>query len=172
MRSTQTEPQIRLLAALCGLILVVAACSTSGGASVKPSTAAASQGSGTAHVVAVANGTVGAYLTGKDGMTLYIFTPDSADKSTCVDTCATTWPPFTVAAADALTPDAGVAGKLSTFARPDGTLQVSLNRAPLYYYAADTKAGETNGQGVGGKWFVAPPARAAASPAASGRSGY
>lgn len=122
--------------------------------------------------MAVANGTIGAYLTGANGMTLYIFTPDSANTSTCTDACAAKWPPFTVAAADTLKPDAGVTAKLSTFARPDGTLQVALDGAPLYYYAADTKAGETNGQGVSGKWYVASPAGAAASPSGGGRTSY
>ena len=120
----------------------------------------------------MADGAVGAYLTGDNGMTLYIFTPDSAGKSTCTDACATKWPPFAVAAADTLKPDAGVTAKLSTFTRPDGTLQVALDGAPLYYYAADTKAGETNGQGVSGKWYVASPAGAAASPSGSAKTGY
>ena len=179
MRSSHMTFRIKVLAALGGLVLVASACSSSGAASSAPSakpgtaaSAAASQGGGTTHAVAVANGALGAYLTGENGMTLYVFTPDSADKSTCTDACAAKWPPFTVAAADTLKPDAGVTAKLSTFARPDGTLQVTLNGAPLYYYAADTKAGETSGQGVGGKWFVASPAGAAASPAGSGKPGY
>ena len=28
---------------------------------------------------------------------------------------------------------------------------------PLYYFAKDAKAGDTNGQGLNGKWFVASP---------------
>ena len=48
-------------------------------------------------------------------------------------------------------------GTLTTFARPDGTMQVAYNGIPLYYFAKDTKAGDTTGQGVGGKWFVASP---------------
>jgi len=180
MRSTRTTPRIALLAALGGLVLVVVACSSSGAASsapsAKPSTAAsavaaASRG-GETYVVAVGNGAVGAYLTGEDGMTLYTFTPDSAGKSTCTDACATKWPPFVVVADDTLKPDAGVTGKLSTFARADGTLQVALNGAPLYYYAGDANAGDTTGEGVGGKWHVASPTGAAASPKTSGKPGY
>lgn len=189
MRSTRNTSRIRLLAALGGLVLVVAACSNSGAASSAPSAqpstaasaassvaasavAAASPGGGEAYVVAVANGAVGAYLTGEGSKTLYTFAPDSANTSTCTDACATKWPPFTIAADDTLKPDPGVTGKLSTFARPDGTLQVALDGAPLYYFAADTKAGDTTGQGLSGKWFVASPAGGAASPSSSGGSSY
>lgn len=188
MRPIRHTSRIHLLAPLGGLVLVVAACSSSGAASSAPSAkastaasaapstaasaAAASQSGGEAYVVAVANGAVGSYLTGENGKTLYTFASDSADKSTCTDACATKWPPFAMAAADTLKPDSGVTGKLSTFARPDGTLQVALDGAPLYYFAADAKAGDTNGQGVGGKWFVASPAGAAAPPKSSGKPGY
>ena len=48
-------------------------------------------------------------------------------------------------------------GQLTTFARPDGTMQVAYNGIPLYYFAGDTKAGDTTGQGKNGKWFVASP---------------
>ena len=48
-------------------------------------------------------------------------------------------------------------GTLTTFARPDGKMQVAYNGVPLYYFAADTKAGDTTGQGKAGKWFVASP---------------
>ena len=104
------------------------------------------------------------YLTGEDGKTLYIFTPDSANTSTCIDACATTWPPFTVESDDTLKAGDGVTGALTTFARPDGTMQVAINGLPLYYFANDTKAGDTTGQGVGGKWFVATPTGATAVP--------
>jgi predicted lipoprotein with Yx(FWY)xxD motif len=35
--------------------------------------------------------------------------------------------------------------------------QLSYNGHPLYRYAQDTAPGQTNGEGVGGKWFVATP---------------
>ena len=96
-------------------------------------------------------------ITGEDGKTLYTFAADTANTSACTDACAAKWPPFTVESDDTLTPGAGVTGALTTFARPDGKMQVAINGRPLYYYAADTKAGDTTGQGVGGKWFVATP---------------
>ena len=55
-------------------------------------------------------------------------------------------------------------GALTTFARPDGKMQVAINGRPLYYFAADSKAGDTTGQGVGGKWFVATPTGVTAVP--------
>ena len=49
-------------------------------------------------------------------------------------------------------------GTFASFVRADGTTQVTHNGMPLYYFAGDTKAGDTNGQGVNGVWFVATPA--------------
>jgi predicted lipoprotein with Yx(FWY)xxD motif len=38
--------------------------------------------------------------------------------------------------------------------RPDGSKQLAYYGWPLYFYAADQAAGDVNGQGVGGKWYV------------------
>ena len=109
------------------------------------------------HEVGVANGPDGDHLTGGDGRTLYVFGNDSANTSACDGGCATTWPPFTIGAADTLKAASGVTGKLTTFARSDGSMQVAYGGAPLYYYALDKAAGETKGQGVGDVWFIAQP---------------
>lgn len=119
--------------------------------------ASAASGDGEAFEVAVASGAVGSYLTGENGLTLYTFKPDSANTSTCSGDCATNWPPFAVTAADTLKPDSGITGKLTTFARADGTMQVAYNGAPLYYFAGDSAAGDANGQGLADKWYVAAP---------------
>ncbi len=157
MHSTNRPFRITFLTAIGGLALVLAACSSSG-ASTAPSaaapSAAASAVAGGPVTLATSTGAVGAYLTGADGKTLYVFTPDSASKSTCVDACATKWPPLIVSGA-APTAPSGVTGALTTFARPDGSMQLAINGRPLYYYGGDAKAGDTTGQGVGGKWFVA-----------------
>jgi predicted lipoprotein with Yx(FWY)xxD motif len=108
-------------------------------------------------VIGTGAGTVGTYLTGADGMTLYTFKKDSANTSVCTDTCAGNWPPLIVAAGVTPTAGAGVTGALSTFSRADGTHQVAYGGKPLYYFASDTSAGDTNGQGIGGFWFVATP---------------
>jgi predicted lipoprotein with Yx(FWY)xxD motif len=121
--------------------------------------AAASQAPSPGSVVqvTVATGALGDYLVGPDGLTLYTFKPDSANASTCDDGCAEAWPPFTVTADATLEGGDGVDGDLTTFARVDGSLQVAYDGAPLYYFANDTSAGDTNGQGLGDNWFVAKP---------------
>jgi predicted lipoprotein with Yx(FWY)xxD motif len=58
---------------------------------------------------------------------------------------------------DTLEAGDGVGGALTTFERPDGTLQVAYDGAPLYYFGNDTGPGDTNGQGLGDVWFVAEP---------------
>ena len=107
--------------------------------------------------VKVATGAPGRFLTGEDGKTLYTFKNDTAGKSTCTADCATAWPPFTVESKDQLKAGSGVTGALDVIARDDGTMQVTYKGAPLYYYSGDKKAGDTNGQGLLGKWFVANP---------------
>ncbi len=155
--------------------LVFAAGLALGGCTSATTPAATSAASGSpaagvpARIGTSSSATLGTYLTGAAGMTLYIRTSDPADASSCTGGCATAWPPLTVAAGGQPMAGTGVTGTLGTFARSDGTLQVTYNRQALYYYAADTKPGDTAGQGVGGVWFVAPVAGSggAASPNAS-----
>jgi predicted lipoprotein with Yx(FWY)xxD motif len=138
---------------------VAASPSSAPSGSAAPTDTAEPSESSTEIEIKVATGTVGSFLTGADGMTLYTFTADTKDsgKSACNGDCATNWPPLTVASADELKAGDGVNGALTTITRDDGKLQAAYNGMPLYYYAADTKAGDTNGDGVGGKWFVAKP---------------
>jgi predicted lipoprotein with Yx(FWY)xxD motif len=101
---------------------------------------------------------LGDYLVGPDGMTLYLFARDPLGESVCSDTCAENWPPFTVDSADGLSAAEGIPGELGTIEREDGALQVTYNDIPLYYWARDDAPGDTTGQGVGGVWWVLPPA--------------
>jgi predicted lipoprotein with Yx(FWY)xxD motif len=102
---------------------------------------------------------LGNYLVAYNGMTLYTFANDTTNKSNCTGGCAANWPPYIVGAEDnvAAQVKAGVGGKVDTIVRADGKAQVTYNGKPLYFYAHDTKAGDTTGQGVGGVWFVAKP---------------
>ena len=127
------------VAVLLALSLVVAACA--------PATAtpvATTQ----ANLVVATNATYGRYLTDAKGMAVYFYTPDVAGtgKSTCSGACLASWPALTVAKGTTPVAGAGVIGKLGTITRDDGTLQVTLNDLPLYYFAKDVAAGDTKGQ--------------------------
>jgi predicted lipoprotein with Yx(FWY)xxD motif len=111
--------------------------------------------------IAARNGSLGTYLTGASGTTVYHFAADHADRSACTGLCAEVWPPVLVAG----TPTAGQGvrtGLLGTIRRTDGTHQVTYDHMPLYYFALDGgKAGVTNGQGqrvAGDDWWVVTPA--------------
>ncbi len=92
---------------------------------------------------------LGSYMTGPNGMTLYTFTKDTAGVSNCNGSCATLWPPYTA------TSQAGLPSGVTVITRADGSMQYAWNGMPLYYYTPDKNPGDTTGQGVGGVWFVA-----------------
>jgi predicted lipoprotein with Yx(FWY)xxD motif len=102
---------------------------------------------------------LGTFLVGPNGLTLYEFDADTAPQSTCSGNCAHDWPPLTTQG----TPLAGsgvMQSLLSTSQRSDGTTQVNYNGHPLYYYVADHNAGDTKGEGVnayGAGWDVLRP---------------
>jgi predicted lipoprotein with Yx(FWY)xxD motif len=99
----------------------------------------------------------GQLLVGEDGFVLYIFDPDLQGASVCNDDCAAIWPPLVVSGQP--TAGEGVdASLLGTITRDDGTLQVTYDAWPLYYFSQDTGAGITSGQGVSGQWWVIDPA--------------
>jgi predicted lipoprotein with Yx(FWY)xxD motif len=104
------------------------------------------------------NAKVGAHLIGFNGMTLYRYTKDSANVSNCTGQCAVNWPPYVVPSTDALgNIQAGVKGKVGSTNRADGSIQVTYNGSPLYFYIGDKNSGDTTGQNVGGVWFVLKP---------------
>ncbi len=119
------------------------------------STAPTPSGTSQSYTVAVATTTLGNLLTGEGGKTLYTLKTDGPNKTTCTGGCASAWPAFTLAASESTIAGSGVSGTLGTFVRPDGTTQVTYNSVPLYYFSGDATAGDTNGQGAGGVWFVA-----------------
>lgn len=100
---------------------------------------------------------LGSFLVDAQGKTLYLFLADTPASSACSGGCAENWPPLLTTGA----PQAGEgveAAKIGTLVRSDGTTQVTYNGHPLYYFAGDAQAGDANGQGIGGKWYVVSPA--------------
>ncbi len=99
------------------------------------------------------NAEFGEILATSEGFTLYAFTPDQpAGEPTCVDACASTWPPFADNGNNAPEPWGGA--DFGSVDNPDGSVQVTYKGLPLYTYTGDSSPGDTNGQGVGGTWFV------------------
>ena len=99
---------------------------------------------------------LGTYLVGPEGLTLYYFTKDlTPGQSVCLGGCLEAWPPLLVGDGQQMGAGDGVTGTLAAFARDDGSLQATYRGRPLYYWQGDTAPGETNGQGIGGAWFVA-----------------
>ncbi|MBF6596463.1 MAG: hypothetical protein IVW51_18710 [Thermaceae bacterium] len=98
---------------------------------------------------------LGSFLVGPTGMTLYIFSKDQPNMSTCTGACLEHWPALAVGYPPVAIE--GLSGKLGTITRTDGTLQVTYNGQPLYYFAGDKAVGEATGQNVGGVWFVVKP---------------
>lgn len=100
------------------------------------------------------------YLTDAEGRALYLFEKDRPDSSTCVDACASDWPPYTAPAAPTASDSSVQSSMISTITRPDGRMQVTYNHMPLYYYARDTGPGTTEGQDVdeyGDEWYLVSP---------------
>jgi predicted lipoprotein with Yx(FWY)xxD motif len=150
--------------------LAMAACGgddepvATGAGAQAPTTAAAPATTTTAApkaTVATATTGIGAVLVDSAGKTLYTWDRDTGPTSTCTGNCAATWPPLVLDGATT-TPVAGqgVSGAMTVSPRPDDPtkMQVVWNGKPLYYYAADTAAGDTKGDGVGGTWHVIKPA--------------
>ena len=105
-----------------------------------------------------ASATLGKYLIGSNGMTLYTYAPDTTTASNCTGQCAVNWPPYTITDTSVLANlQAGVSGQAGTITRADGSMQVTYNGHPLYFYAKDMQSGDTTGQGVGGVWYVVTP---------------
>jgi predicted lipoprotein with Yx(FWY)xxD motif len=158
------------LGVLAAAAILLAACG-GGGATTAPTTAAAAtqappstgpaseapEASEAAEAYEVELGDsdkYGKFLTGEDGKTVYLFTPDTATTSACNSGCVDSWPPFTLEADETVKGGDGVSGTFTTITRQDGEMQVMYAGHPLYYFSGDSAAGDTNGEGLNDKWYL------------------
>jgi predicted lipoprotein with Yx(FWY)xxD motif len=134
-----------------GATTTTTAASTSGTAGTGGSGGTTNGSAANASVaLAVATTPIGKILTDANGMTLYIFKKDSATSSACNAGCDAQWPPVPAATAGT-----GVdADSLTTITRSDGSKQAEYYGHPLYTFKGDQAAGDLNGQGFGGQWYV------------------
>ncbi len=150
---------IALFIVACGNATTSGGGSYGGGSSIPPARTPITGGTSTS-VIQTATVTIKGQsqtvLTNAKGLTLYYFTPDSATQSACSGQCAQTWPPLFFSGSGSPTSSANLSGKLSVLMDVNGS-QVEYNGHLLYAFAGDTAPGQTNGQGLFGKWFVATP---------------
>jgi predicted lipoprotein with Yx(FWY)xxD motif len=173
------------------LTLFLAACGSSGSTgssnsssgstpTATPTTAATTAGA--SPIIKTAKATVKGQsvtiLTNAQGMTLYYFTPDTATASACTGACASTWPPLLFSGTGSPSSATSLPGTLKVQQDANGA-QVEYNGHMLYTYAGDSQPGQTNGEGILGKWFVATTTLAASgasqpqsTPTTSGYNGY
>ncbi|HWE23368.1 MAG TPA: hypothetical protein VG496_05450 [Myxococcales bacterium] len=97
------------------------------------------------------------YLSDGAGRTLYYFFRDTPGNATtdpvsaCTTaTCLASWLVFS--AQNVVVPSALAGSDFSVFTRTDGAVQAAYKGHPLYYFAGDTKPGDTNGRGVNNAW--------------------
>lgn len=174
----------RVAATICGMTtrhlfaaavvpLVVLAMAGCGSDNDDTTTTTAKPASGSLATVSVANTGLGKVLVDSQGKTLYLFEQDTGTKSTCSGGCATEWPPLEASGK----PTVGGGLKTSligTTRRSDGQRQVTYDGHPLYGYVGDSKAGDTNGQGInafGALWYALAPSGSANTTASSNSGG-
>ncbi len=99
---------------------------------------------------------LGKILVGNNGMTLYMFTKDTADTSNCNADCLKKWPVLITQGSPQLGEgvDPSMVGSVTL---ADGSKIVTYNHMPLYFWYKDLKAGDATGQGVGDVWYVLGP---------------
>ena len=97
----------------------------------------------------------GAILVRRDHQALYYWNVEKRDfKVHCTGACAKAWPPLIVRSRAAVPLHiAGIRGTFGVIRRPDGRLQVTRNRLPLYTYAHEAPR-QVLCNNVNG-WFVA-----------------
>ena len=154
------------------LALVLAGCGHSTTATATKTPASKSPSAVTSITIKTAtvtvNGRPETVLTSSAGRTLYYFTGDRPTEVACSGSCAGIWPPLTTSASTVNAPSS-VTGAFTIYKGANGP-QVEYNGHPLYIYSLDTGPGQSHGEGVLGKWFVATPSLAPAaqvSPTAS-----
>ena len=143
--------------------LALAACGGGGAATASPAARTSTSQATTAKrlpAVRVAKTSLGEILVNSQGRSLYLFKADRGSKSACTGACATAWPPL-LATGNPTVGSGARRALVGTTTRSDGSRQVTYKGHPLYLFIKDTKAGQTNGEGVtafGAAWFVLSPA--------------
>jgi predicted lipoprotein with Yx(FWY)xxD motif len=90
-----------------------------------------------------------AVAVGPTGFAVYTFQGETTRHIICQKTstaktnCWAFWPPVSPKSAKAISKQSGISGTLGSF-RNHGTLQLTLNGQPLYYFTPDIQSGNKN----------------------------
>src|SRR5262245_41248753 len=126
-----TQPHRTALAALAAAIVSLL---------VVPAAMSGLRANSTPPAVKVKNPSFGDILQSKNKLPLYYWNVEkrAGGKVRCMGSCARVWPPLVVKSRAAV-PAAvrGIKGTFGVIERPDGRLQVTLRRLPLYAYHDD-----------------------------------
>jgi predicted lipoprotein with Yx(FWY)xxD motif len=171
---------IRKLLLLPAIAVALSACSNGSTTTTAPAAGGTSSSSPSGAtsgetVQTTNNGDFGTILTDADGHTLYLFEQDQGTTTDCTTGCSSTWPALTAGKPTA--GDGVDASLLGTAKQADGTVQVTYNGHLVYRYSGDAAAGDTNGEGISGVWFVVsaagePVQQAGGGGSASSSGGY
>jgi predicted lipoprotein with Yx(FWY)xxD motif len=170
------RPPLKLSLPAIAASLLIAGCGSSSSGNTTSSAAGAQPaaqttgGSAGAVVKTASNATLGTILVDSQGMTLYHLSGEANGRFICKSSaCVGVWHPLIAPASG--TPGGEVAS-LGTVRRPEGTMQVTYKGTPLYTFAQDKQAGETNGQGIKdvGTWSAVTTGTSGAPAATTGGS--
>ncbi|MGW7358910.1 COG4315 family predicted lipoprotein [Streptomyces sp. NPDC054802] len=103
--------------------------------------------------VRTAESELGTILVDDQGRTLYGFTKDKPGQANCDADCIAVWPAL-ISAKDVTAEGGADASLLKEVKLGAGAEQAVYGDWPLYYYVGDVTAGDVNGQGLDGEWFV------------------
>ena len=103
--------------------------------------------------VQTAESELGTILVDDQGRTLYGFTKDKPGQANCDADCIAVWPAL-ISAKDVTAEGGADASLLKEVKLGAGAEQAVYGDWPLYYYVGDVTAGDVNGQGLDGEWFV------------------
>jgi predicted lipoprotein with Yx(FWY)xxD motif len=141
MKHSISLPKLLIPIAIAGA-LVLSAC---GGSNDNQATAASQTSGGQTVGVSTINGSQ--VLVDSSGDALYSPDQEANGMISCTGSCETIWMPLTTSAGAKPTASSDVTGTVGTIKRPDGSMQVTLNGAPLYTFTEDGGPGKVTGDG-------------------------
>ena len=161
----------RIVLSLAGATALAACGANGSGGTSAPASSGA--GSPSTTTVSTASTSLGTVLTDSRGYTLYYFLPEkSSTIGACTGGCLTAWPPLVASGAPTAASSAtGTLASVSIMVNGAAETEVTYNGWPLHTFASDTGPGQTNGNGVAGKWFAAMPGTTADATGATTSSG-